>query len=54
MPTAVSRAERQRTLPRRRYLFCPHCRVYVSAHWRHDYCQRCYRTFATGKYDQAR
>ena len=50
----VMRVERQRTVPRHRYRVCSYCRHPVRIYWHHDYCERCYRTFATGKYDQAR
>ena len=49
----VSRAKPQTTLPYLRYQVCPHCGWCVSRRWRHDYCERCFRTFATGKYDPA-
>ena len=50
----VLRVERQQTVPRHRYRVCSYCRHPVRIYWHHDYCERCYRTFATGKYDQAR
>jgi hypothetical protein len=43
------RAERQWTVHRPRYRVCPYHRYSMRICWHHDYWERYFRTFVTGK-----